>query len=113
MNETYSESFVKSLKKFASIRKKIVNKIDTIIQDPFKGEPLKYDLRGLYSVPVSKNFLIIYSYCKTCRKKGDDKVLLCHDCAHMPEETVRFFDLGPHDKVYSALRRHSSSPLLV
>ena len=64
MNETYSDQFVKSLKKFASIRKRVVNKIDNIIRDPLMGEPLKYDLRGLYSVPVAKNFLIIYSYCK-------------------------------------------------
>ena len=100
MNETYSDQFVKFLKRFASIRKRIVNKIDKIIQDPLMGEPLKYDLRGLYSVPVGKNFLIIYSYCKICRKKGDDKILLCHDCSDMEEETVRFFDLGPHDRVY-------------
>ena len=100
MNETYSDQFVKSLKKFVSIKKKIVNKIDKIIQDPLMGEPLKYDLRGLYSAPVAKNFLIIYSYCKICRKKGDDKILLCLDCSDMQENTVRFFDLGPHDSVY-------------
>ena len=101
MNETYSDQFVESLKRFASIRKRIVNKIDKIIQNPLTGEPLKYDLRGLYSMPVAKNFLIIYSYCKICRKKGDDKFLLCHDCADIQDETVRFFNLGPHDKVYA------------
>lgn len=100
MNETYSDQFVKSLRKFTSIKKRTVNKIDKIIQDPLIGEPLRYDLRGLYSTPVAKNFLIIYSYCKICRKKGDDKILLCHDCSDMREETVRFFDLGPHDRVY-------------
>ena len=63
MNETYSDQFVKSLKKFASIKKRAVNKIDKIIQNPQTGEPLKYDLRGLYSAPLAKNFLIIYSYC--------------------------------------------------
>ena len=100
MNETYSDQFVKSLRKFSAIRKKIISKIDKIILNPLMGEPLKYDLRGLYSVPVSRNFLIIYSYCKICRKKGDDTILLCHDCADMPVETTRFFDLGPHDRVY-------------
>jgi len=90
MNETYSDQFVKSLKRFASIRKRIVNKVDKIIRDPLMGDPLKYDPRGLYSVPVAKNFLIIYTYCKLCRRKSDDKVLLCHDCADMQEETVRF-----------------------
>ena len=73
MNETYSEEFVKSLKRFSSIKKRIVNKIDKIIQDPLMGEPLKYDLRGLYSTPVAKIFLIVYGYCKICRKKATIK----------------------------------------
>jgi len=101
MNETYSDQFVKSLRKFASIKKRAVNKIDKITQNPLTGEPLKYDLHGLYSAPLAKNFLIIYSYCKICRKKGDDKVLRCSDCTDMVNETVRFFDVGPHDKAYS------------
>ncbi len=100
MNETYSDRFARSLKKFSSIKKRIFNKIDKILQDPLMGEPLKYDLRGLYSVPVRKNFLIVYSYCRVCRKKGDDKILGCHDCSDMVDETVRFFDVGPHDRAY-------------
>lgn len=100
MNETYSDEFIKSLKKFSSVRKRIVNKIDKILQHPLTGEPLKYDLRGLLSVPVAKNFVIVYSYCRICRKRGDDKILRCHDCSDMIDETVRFFDVGPHDKAY-------------
>jgi len=41
MNETYSDQFVKSLKKFSSVKKRIFNKIDKILQDPLMGEPLK------------------------------------------------------------------------
>lgn len=100
MIETYSDDFKKSLKKFSSIKKRILNKIDKIVQDPLMGEPLKYDLRGLFSVPVAKNFIIVYSYCRICRKKGDDQILLCHDCNNIMDETVRFFDVGPHDKIY-------------
>lgn len=100
MNETYSDDFIKSLKNFFSIKKRILNKIDKILQNPLMGEPLKYDLRGLFSVSVAKNFIIVYSYCKICRKKGDHKILLCHDCDSIMDETVRFFDVGPHDKVY-------------
>lgn len=100
MNETYSDEFIKSLKKFSSNKKRILNKIKQILQHPMRGEPLKYDLRGLYSVSVVKNFVIIYSYCRVCRKKEDDKILLCHDCNLMSDETLRFFDVGPHDKVY-------------
>ena len=108
MNETYSEEFVKSLRRFSSIKKRIVNKIDKIIENPLIGEPLKYDLRGLYSVPLAKNFLVVYSYCRICRKKGDDKILRCDDCTDMMDETVRFFDVGPHDKVYKKGDRHQT-----
>ncbi len=100
MYETYSDDFVNSLKKFSSIKKRISNKIDKLLHDPLMGEPLRYDLRGLYSLPVAKNFIIVYAYCKICRKKGDDQILLCHDCNRMNDETLRFFDVGPHDAVY-------------
>ena len=100
MNEIYSDRFAKSLNKYSSIKTRISNKIDRILKNPLMGEPLKYDLCGLYSVPVAKNFLIIYSYCRSCRKKGDDNILSCYDCTDMTDETVRFFDVGPHDKVY-------------
>lgn len=104
MNETYSDDFRKSLKKFSSIKKQILNKINKILQNPLMGEPLKYDLRGLYSVPVAKNFVIIYSYCKICRKKSDNRIILCHDCKNMLDETVRFFNVGPHDKTYDSFK---------
>ena len=61
MNETYSGQFIKSLKKLSSIKKRVLNKIEQVLQHPITGEPLKYDLCGLYSVPVAKNFIIIYS----------------------------------------------------
>jgi hypothetical protein len=73
MDETYSDDFIKSLKKFSSIRKRIRNKIDQLTQNPLMGEPLRYDLRGLYSVPVASHFIIIHVYCCICRKKGDDR----------------------------------------
>ncbi len=104
MDETYSDEFVKSLKKFSSIKKRILNKIDQVVQAPLSGEPLKYDLRGLYSVPVAKRFIIVYSFCKLCRKKGDDKILLCHDCEDIGDETIRFFDVGPHDETYKNVK---------
>jgi len=100
MDETYSDDFIKSIKKFSSIKKRILNKIDKLIDDPLMGEPLKYDLRGLYSVPVARHFIIVYAYCGMCRKKGDDQIVCCHDCNSVPDETIRFFDVGPHDSIY-------------
>lgn len=97
-----SDAFTKSLKKYNSIRKVIKKKVDMIIENPIAlGEPLKGNFRGYYSCPVRRNFLIIYLYCGVCRKKGDDKVVLCSDCHRCLDETIKFIDLGPHDQAYA------------
>ncbi len=101
MQVFFSDSFVDSLKKHSSIKKAVQKKVDMIIQEPIAlGEPLKGNFRGYYSCPVKKNFLIIYLYCGTCRKKGDDEIVHCGDCKSSPDETIRFIDFGPHDRAY-------------
>ena len=101
MKVLFSDAFVDSLKKHASIKKVVQKKVDMIIQNPVAlGEPLKGNFRGYYSSPVKKNFLIIYLYCGICRKKADDEVVRCGDCRSSSDETIKFIDLGPHDKAY-------------
>lgn len=101
MEVLFSDVFVKSLKKHASVKKEIQKKVDMIIENPVAlGEPLKGNFRGFYSCPVKKNFLIIYLYCRACRSKGDYKAVLCHDCQKCKDETIKFVDMGPHDYAY-------------
>lgn len=101
MKVYFSESFAESLKKHSSLKKAVQNKVDMIIEHPIAlGEPLKGNFRGYYSCPVKKNFLIIYLYCDLCRKKDDDSIVLCKDCKTCDNETIKFIDLGPHDKAY-------------
>jgi len=101
----FSDVFVKSLKKYSSIKKSIKKKVDMITEYPIAlGEPLKGNFRGYYSCPVRKNFLIIYLYCKICRKKGDDKIVLCSDCHKYSDDTIKFVDLGPHDHAYEKIK---------
>ncbi|MCE5330199.1 hypothetical protein LLG07_07720 [bacterium] len=101
MNVLFSESFLKSLKKHSSLKEEIKRKVDMIIGSPVTlGEPLKGNFRGFYSMPVKKNFLIIFLYCNSCRKKGDDKIILCSDCQECSNDTIKFIEIGPHDKVY-------------
>jgi len=102
MNALFSDAFMKSLNKFISLKKVIKSKVDAILENPVRlGEPLKGHLRGYYSCPVKKNFLIIYQYCRVCRKKGDEEIVQCGDCDQCSDDTVRFIDIGPHDRVYS------------
>ena len=70
MNVLFSESFLKSLKKHSYLKEEIKRKIDMIIDSPVSlGEPLKGNFRGFYSTTVKKNFLIIFLYCNSSRKK--------------------------------------------
>ncbi len=101
MEVLFSEVFVKSLRKYGSVKKIIQKKVDMIIESPVAlGEPLKGNFRGYYSSPVKKNFLIIYLYCRACRAKGNDKAVLCSDCSECADETIKFVDMGPHDEAY-------------
>ena len=102
MNILFSESFLRSLKKHSSLKEAIKRKVDMIIQSPVSlGEPLKGNFRGYYSTSVKKNFLIIFSYCNSCRKKGDDKIILCSDCLECSNDTLKFIEIGPHDRAYN------------
>lgn len=97
----FSDDFGDSLKKHSALTKTVQKKVDMVLMNPVGlGEPLKGNLRGYYSVQVTKNFLIIYLYCLICRRRGDDGIDLCHDCSGCADETVKFVQLGPHDHVY-------------
>ena len=101
MNVLFSESFLKSLKKHSSLKEEVKRKVDLIIDSPVAlGEPLKGNFRGFYSTSVKKNFLIIFLYCNSCRKKGDNEIILCSDCQECSNDTIKFIEIGPHDKVY-------------
>jgi hypothetical protein len=97
----FSDSFVSSMKRHASLKKLVKRKVDMIVADPVgMGEPLKGNLRGYYSAPVKRNFLIIYLHCRACRRRGDDVIVECSDCADCRDETIKFVALGPHDRAY-------------
>ena len=102
MKAEFEKAFLKAVKKHAGIKKQIEQKVLQIMEYPVElGEPLKGNLRGFYSCPVKRNFIIIYLYCAACRKKGDDEFVACSDCSTTSDETIKFVLLGPHDEVYS------------
>jgi len=70
METRFEAAFLKAIKKHASIKKLVKRKIDMIITNPVAfSEPLKGNWQGFYSYSVKRNFIIIYLYCETCRKK--------------------------------------------
>jgi len=101
MEILFSDLFATSLKKHSSVKKAVQAKVDRIIADPIgTGEPLKGNFRGYYSATVKRGFLIVYLYCRICRKKKDDEIVRCHDCRDCPDETLKFVAFGPHDQAY-------------
>lgn len=101
MKLLFADDFVASLKKHSAIKEGVRKKAEMIAANPIGlGEPLKGNFRGYYSCPVRRNFLIIFLYCATCRKKGDDAKVLCADCADCANDTIKFVALGPHDQAY-------------
>ena len=101
MEVKFEKAFLKAVKKHVGIKKQIEATVKQIIEHPVEfGEPLKGKLRGFYSCPVKRNFIIIYLYCNVCRKKGDDEFVACSDCSETEDETLKFLILGPHDETY-------------
>ena len=102
MKAEFEKAFLKAARKHAGIKKQIEQKVRQIMEYPLElGEPLKGNLRGFYSCPVKRNFIIIYLYCAACRKKGDDEFVACSDCSTTSDETIKFVLLGPYHEVYS------------
>lgn len=101
MEFIFSDTFRELLKRYSSIKKAIKKKVDMIIENPIAlGEPLKGNFRGYYACPVRRNFLVIYLYCRVCRRKGDNEIVLCSDCDRCPDDTIKFIDVGPHEQAY-------------
>ena len=103
MKAQFEKAFLKALKKHAGIKKQIEQKVRQIMTHPIElGEPLKGNLRGFYSCPVKRNFIILYLYCAACRKKGDNEYVACSDCSTTPDETIKFVLMGPHNETYKS-----------
>ena len=97
----FEKRFLDAVKKHSSIKKQVEKKIKMIIEHPIElAEPLKGNYRGFYSCPVKRSYLIIYLYCKICRKKGDRDFVDCDDCEQIEDETIKFVFIAPHDEAY-------------
>lgn len=106
----YTRRFIRDLKKYAALRKSVLDRVDKILADPdlYTREKLqgktnvrKLDLTGLRSSEVRGKYRIIFLLCKDCidqnlRARG---VSYCDGC-EANSETIVFLAFGSHDDAY-------------
>jgi mRNA-degrading endonuclease RelE of RelBE toxin-antitoxin system len=101
----YENLFVKNLRKYASIKKTAKNKIDRVLDDPYHNTEFlsdhkgKLNLIGCRSIRIDRNFRIIFVVCEECRNIKNCEFCFCDN---LPDQTVVFLTIGPHDKAYTA-----------
>ena len=85
-----------------NFKKRVTEKIIMLCQHPLANKTygLHGDLIGKRSFWVTKNYRIIYAYCRFCRQSNHTQHNNCKDCPILADETVVFFTLGPHEEVY-------------
>ena len=95
----YKPTFDKNLKIYASLKKQIEKKVIFILDDPYYNtEPLQdkkgYDLRGLRSKKIDRNFRIIFAICEECKQMRlqDKNINICTQTKHKKSRQSQFIE---------------------
>ena len=104
----YKPQFALDIKKYAGMKKQIEKKIFSILENPYQNtEPLEnrpgYNLKGIRSKRIDRNFRILFSICEECKELFNSKIEIkpCKYCIeNLPDKSIIFFTAGPHKKVY-------------
>jgi hypothetical protein len=100
----YEDLFARNLRRYSSMRQQIKRRTERILSAPYHNtEQLgdssgKLNLVGCRSARVDRNFRIVFVICEECRKI--QKCDFCF-CDELPDKTVVFLTVGPHDKAYA------------
>lgn len=100
----YENLFVKNLRKYSFIKKSAQKKIDNLLKAPYHNSEVladhkgKLNLTGCRSIRIDRNFRIIFVVCEECRYILSCQFCFCND---LPDQTVVFLTIGPHDKAYA------------
>ena len=102
--DMYEKQFVKNLRRYASLGKRVRRRVERILTNPYLNtEPLddesgKLNLIGCRSTCIDRNFRIIFIICEECRHIPECEFCFCED---LTDKTVVFLTVGPHDRAYS------------
>ncbi len=107
--EGWGPRFAKAYRRYKSLRHRIDRKMAQVLTDPYAGTerlgkvPGGIDLRGCRNIRVTHNFRIIFVVCEECRRVPACQFCFCEG---LPDETVVFITVGPHERAY-AVREES------
>ena len=100
----YEDLFVRNLHRYASVRKATRRRVERVLEDPYMNtEALgdisnRLNLTGCRSARIDRNFRIIFVICEECKNISDCEYCFCDN---LPDKTVVFLTVGPHDKAYA------------
>ncbi len=100
----YEKRFVKNLARYGSLRQQIRRCVDRVIGDPYTQTEFlgdvsgKLNLKGCRSARIDRNFRILFVICEECRRIPQCEYCFCEN---LPDETIVFLTVGPHDKAYA------------
>jgi len=100
----FEDLFLNNLGRYASMKKSIKRRVDRVLGDPYRNTELlgdvsgRLNLRGCRSARIDSNFRIVFVVCEECRKVPECEYCFCED---LPDKTVMFLTVGPHDKAYA------------
>ena len=100
----YEKKFILNLHRYSSIRQNIKRRVERVLKDPYQNTEVlsdatgKLNLRGCRSARVDRNFRIIFVICEECRNIPECEYCFCDN---LPDRTVIFLTVGPHDKAYA------------
>jgi mRNA-degrading endonuclease RelE of RelBE toxin-antitoxin system len=75
-----------------------------VIEDPYAQTEFlgdvsgKLNLKGCRSARIDRNFRIIFVICEECRRIPRCEYCFCEN---LPDNTIVFLTVGPHDKAYA------------
>lgn len=100
---SYTARFSKRCIAYRSLRPRIEEMVTQVVTNPYAGtEKLgkkgKLNLKGCRSAHVGMNFRIIFVICEECRREPECEYCFCDG---LPDQTVIFLTVGPHDKAYA------------
>jgi len=102
----YHPAIKTCLKKYPHLKKQFKKKKNYILQNPLQlGEPLKGNLNGLRSFPLTGNYIIIFIVCDDCRRLKQKEINRCLECGQISSNSVIFLLFGPHDPSYKIASR--------